>query len=165
MVISVLMLLALSTVPFVFPFQGGGIQLKLRCRYYMSLPKGGLTMMTPQSDAAVFWTTIVSVLSDPGQSSNVADDFLYQVEDITATTFFASFSSRLIGTLLGNILAGIAFKIVIDKISELFNSRKPVEPVQAKIFIPSSESIGSKCVPVQFISSAMGIYSKFVYVY
>ena len=71
---------------------------------------------------SVLWTSFFD--SAPPPAANVADDFLQQVEMVSVDSFLASLSSRLIGTLIGNILAGIAFKIIFDKVEEMFRSRR-----------------------------------------
>jgi len=71
---------------------------------------------------------VSGIVTDAGinPSPNVADDFLMQVQDSTVGTFFASLSSRLIGGLIGNILAGVAFKLILDQITPRKDSELPI---------------------------------------
>lgn len=64
--------------------------------------------------------------------------FLEQISEQASYTFFSTFQARLIGTIVGNILAGVAFKVLVDIISDAWrkwqdssnniNVSKPFQP-------------------------------------
>ena len=50
--------------------------------------------------------------------------------DYAKDSFFGGLSSRLVGFLFGNILAGIVFKYIVDAITSRFAEAEPVKPIQ-----------------------------------
>lgn len=89
--------------------------------YHHLLGQTQLLMSTP-----VVSSVLLNSFFDvpPPPAANVADDFLQQVEVMSVDSFFFGLSSRIIGLLFGNILAGLVFKIIIDKVEEIFRSKR-----------------------------------------
>eukprot|EP01036_Dinobryon_divergens_P023803 gene23803-32192_t len=88
----------------------------------VSTQLSGLLTSSP-AVSSVLWVSFFDA-PPPPPAANVADDFLQQVGVMSVDTFFSSLTSRIIGTLFGNILAGIVFKIIFDKAEELFRSKR-----------------------------------------
>jgi hypothetical protein len=59
--------------------------------------------------------------------------FFDQLSATTADTFVQSFGSRVIGTIVGNILAGVAFKFVVDLFLSIIDSRKKKEELMPSV--------------------------------
>lgn len=87
-------------------------------------------------------SSIVTAVTDV-DPSNFHPSFIQQTIDQTAQTFSYSFQSRLLGTILGNILAAYALKQITDFAGKLLNPPKP-EPEPQRRNINSSEASSFK---------------------
>ena len=75
---------------------------------------------------------IVSAIevSEPIINSNPTSfSFWYEVYNQSVMTFINSFNSRLIGTVIGNIFAGLIFKLIFDKFNE-FTRKKDDDDIK-----------------------------------
>lgn len=96
-------------------------RLKLTPVDYVNQLQNIIDVNHPMDSFSLLLNGVTPIDSNP--APNVADDFIIQVEESSVQTFFTSFTSRIIGTLIGNVLAGVAFKIIYDKVDELLSDK------------------------------------------